>query len=188
MNFTNLLTFAEEQRIAFMNNTALMKNHHPHRRKRYSACSNRLNKGREQQHQEQPSHEDTNCFNDVEHRRALQRIESYGDAEHEFSMSQYKRNSSSRSLGSSNLSRASSIPIAIEKCPSEPIIIARVDEYDDEGAKELERYFELKTNRMQERRRRSFQLRQGLQNAEWLVEEHKRSTFFLNHEVLALDD
>lgn len=162
-------------------------NHHPHRRKRYSACSKRINKGREEQGRQPPSHEDINCFNDVEHRRALQRIESYGDAEHEFSMYQYK-SSSSRSLGSSTLSRTPSIPIAIEKCPSEPIIIARADEYNDEGAKELERYFELKTNRMQERRRRSFQLRQGLQNAEWLVEEHQRSTFFLNHEVLALDD
>ena len=187
MNFTNLLTFAEEQRIALMNHTTLIKNHHPHRRKRYSACSNRLNKGREQRRKE-PSHEEgDNCLSDVEHHRALERIESYGDAEHEFSMSQYK-SSSSRSLGSSSLSRTPSIPTAIEKCPSEPIIIARANEYADEGTKELERYFELKTNRMQERRRRSFQLRQGLQNAEWLVEENTRSTFFLNHEVLALDD
>lgn len=185
MNFTNLLTFAEEQRIALTNHTALMRNHHPHRRKRYSTCSNRLNKGREQRHQE-PFHEQESSVHDVEHHRALERIESYGDAEHEFSMSQYK-SSSSRSLGSSSLSRTPSIPIAIEKCPSEPIIIARVDEYD-EGTRELERYFELKTNRMQERRRRSCQPRQGLPNAEWLVEENTRSTFFLNHEVLALDD
>lgn len=183
MNFTNFFTFTEERRIALMNHTTLIKNQHPHRRKKYSACSNRINKDREQRHHEHSHQEGDNCLSDVETRRAFQRI---GDAEHEFSMSQYK-SSSSRSLGSSTLSRTPSIPIAIEKCPSEPIMIARVDEYD-EGAKELERYFELKTNRMQERRRRSFQLRQGLQNAEWLVEENTRSTFFLNHEVLALDD
>ena len=170
-----------------MNHTA--KNHRPHRRKRYSACSKRLSKGREEQgcHQ-QPSHEEDNFFTHDERCRALQRIDSYHeDANHEFSMSKEYRTSSSKSLGSSSLSRTPSIPIAMEKCPSEPIIIARVDEYD-EGAKELERYFELKTNRMQERRRRSFQHRQGLQNAEWLVEKKNSSTFFLNHEVLALDE
>lgn len=177
MNLTNLLTFAEEQRIAFMNHTA--KNHQPHRRKRYSACSKKMNKGIEERgcHQK-PSHEEDNCFNSGEC-RAFQRIDSYHkDAKHDFSMSKEYR----------SLSQTPSIPIAMEKCPSEPIIIARVDEYD-EGAKELERYFELKTNRMQERRRRrSFQHRQGLQNAEWFVEKKNSSTFFLNHEVLALDE
>ena len=85
MNFTNLLTFAEEQRIALTNHTALMRNHHPHRKKRYSACSNRLNKGREQRRKE-PFHEQESSIHDVEHHRAFERIESYGDTEHEFSM------------------------------------------------------------------------------------------------------
>ena len=87
---------------------------------------------------------------------------------------------------------------------SEPILIPRkVEEEEEEqemmsrnSSKELERYFESKTHRMNERRRRSYSYQQ---NANWEPYDAQQSvslnssttsfnTFFLDHGVLTLEE